>query len=450
MTLSAGVEPTNEMDLRLLPSPGEITVRRNPWVVTLLFGIVLALIVGWFWWRGSPSWGIYGVGVAAILGTKLLLSLLPAHRWAPPPPGVRVAVVIPIFNEDPAILARGLASIDAQSYRPEHVVVVDDGSDDPSAREMAYAWAETRPWVHVIVQENAGKREAMGKAFRFLLGHVDIFLCVDSDTVLERNAIRRGIAPLVADPTIAAATGTVVALNQHVGLLPRLLDLRYVNAFLYERAAYSQLGSVLCVCGSLAFWRAEIIHKRLNEFLGQTFLGQPCSYGDDRHMTNLSLLHGKVVVAEGAVARTAVPERAGHLVRQQIRWGKSFFRESIWALTHFSPARVAWWLSALELVSWVGFTAGLLTTSIIQPLITHEYRGFDYLVWVILAGYLRSVHVFSIRRPDWTRWDQFGAFLLAPVYGIVHVLVLMPLRLYSLITLRQVQWGTRGEVEVSI
>lgn len=415
-----------------------------------LFGCVTGLIVLWFWWRGAPSWGPYGAAVAAILSTKLFLSLLPPRRWPNPPAGVRVAVVVPFFNEDPQILARGLASIDAQSYPPTHVILVDDGSTDPSAYNMAQTWAASRPWCHVIYQTNAGKREAMAQAFRLLTAQVDIFLCVDSDTVLERNAIRRGIAPLVADPRIAAATGTVVALNQDSGLLPRLLDLRYVNAFLYERAAYSRLGSVLCVCGSLAFWRAEIVHKHLDDFLGQTFLGQPCSYGDDRHMTNLSLLHGQVVVAEGAVARTAVPERASHLVRQQIRWGKSFFRESLWTLSHFGPGRICWWLSALELVSWAGFTVGLLATNVVTPLITHDYRGLDYVVWVFLAGYLRSVHVFSISRPDWSRGQQFGAFLLAPAYGMIHVMVLLPLRLYSLLTLRQTGWGTRTQVEVSI
>src|SRR3954451_25409527 len=168
---------------------------------------------------------------------------------------------------------------------------------------MAEWWAAQRPEAKVLYQENAGKREAMGQAFRALAPDVDVFVCVDSDTVLEPNAIEEGLAAF-SDPDVAAVTGTVVALNQDQGLLPRLLDLRYVNAFLYERAAYSRLGAVLCVCGSLAVSRADIVAKHLQDCLGQTFLGHPASYGDDRHLTNLSLLHGKVVLAHRAVART--------------------------------------------------------------------------------------------------------------------------------------------------
>lgn len=166
-----------------------------------------------------------------------------------------------------------LASIDAQTHRPTYVRIIDDGSSDRAAFEAARRWAASRDGAEALWQPNRGKREAMGQAFRELRGKVDVFVCADSDTVLEPSAIAEGLAPF-SDPRTAAVTGTVVALNQDKGLLPRLLDLRYVNAFLYERAAYSRLGSVLCMCGSLAFWRADIIEQRLGEFLGQRFLGE--------------------------------------------------------------------------------------------------------------------------------------------------------------------------------
>ena len=426
-----------------------VTVERNPYLVTSLFVVLAGIAVAWFWWRGVPSWSIYGGAVGVLLFAKLVASLAPPRKWEAAETTTPVAVVVPIFNEDPVILARCLDSIDAQTHRPAHVWVVDDGSTDMRAYEHALAWAATRPWVEVIHQANAGKRHAMANAFRALDRVVAVFVCVDSDTVLEPDAISAGLAPFT-DPRTAAVTGTVVALNQDSGLLPSLLDLRYVNAFLYERAAYSQVGSVLCVCGSLAFWRADIIHQHLDDFLGQTFLGEEATYGDDRHLTNLSLLHGRVVLAHGAVARTAVPERTGHFLRQQVRWGRSFFREALWSLTHLSPKRAAWWISAVEAVSWAGFTVGLLTTAFVLPAMTGEVHVVDYLVWIVLAGYARSVHVFSIKRERWSRWSQAGAFALAPAYGIVHVLLLLPLRLWSLATLRSTSWGTRAAgVEVA-
>jgi hyaluronan synthase len=427
----------------------EVTVRPNALLVLSLFSAIAGLAGWWMVSRGIPGISLYGVVVALLLVGKLLLSLVPAPKWRPAPPGWRVCVVVPIYNEDPDILARNLASIDAQTYAPTDVWVIDDGSSDPSARIMAEWWAAQRPEATVVYQENAGKREAMGQAFRALASEVDVFVCVDSDTVLEPNAIEEGLAAFT-DPDVAAVTGVVVALNQDRGLLPRLLDLRYVNAFLYERASYSRLGAVLCVCGSAAFWRGDIIERHVEDFLGQTFLGQPASYGDDRHLTNLSLQHGKVVLARKAVARTAVPERGGHFIRQQIRWGKSFFRESLWTLTHLSPRRVAWWLAALESVSWAGFSIGLMTTTFVLPAVTGQIHLIDYMVWCFIAGYARSVHVFSIRRAGWSRWEQALSFLMSPLYGMVHVLILLPLRVWSLLTLRSTSWGTRTGVEVAM
>src|SRR5690606_17346287 len=167
-------------------------------------------------------------------------------------------------------------------------------------------------------------------------GQVDVFVCVDSDTILEPTAIEEGLAPF-SDPRTTASTGVVVVANHEKNLLTRLVDVRYINAFVGERAAYSRFGSVLCVCGSLAFYRADVVLRHLDDFLNQRFLGDIATVGDDRHLTNWCLSEGRVVLAENSIAHTAAPQRWGHYLRQQTRWGRSFFRESLWVLRHRSP-----------------------------------------------------------------------------------------------------------------
>lgn len=390
----------------------------------------------------------YGIAVVTLLAVKLGLSLAPSRRYpAAPPASVRTAVVVPFYNEDPDLLARTLASVDDQTHLPDWVVIVDDGSSSDAAALVAEQWTATRAGTRLIrMPGNVGKREAMAAAFRALDGQVDVWVCVDSDTVLDPHAVREGLRPF-HDPKVMAATGTVVASNPRANLLTRLIDVRYANAFLYERAAYSRLGAVLCVCGSLGLYRASLISEVLDEFTGQTFLGQPQVFGDDRHLTNQALTRGRVVLARGAIAHTAVPERIGHLIRQQVRWGKSFFRESLWALTHLRPRMVGWWLTLIEAATWLVFTTALLAAMVVRPIAGHV-SPLEYVAWCVLAGYARSVHVFSVRRPDQRRRDQLAAFLLAPVYGVLHMLVLLPLRVWSLATLRQRSWGTRAAVEV--
>src|SRR5690606_10156552 len=148
------------------------------------------------------------------------------------------------------------------------------------------------------------------------------------DTVLARDAVEQAMRPF-ADERVQCVTGLVLALNRRRNLLTRLIDMRYVNAFLGERVAYSRLGSVLCACGSLAMYRGPVVRENLADFLNQRFLGAPATAGDDRRLTFCCLMAGKAVIQPRAVAWTAVPERLTHYLRQQVRWTKSFIREGL-------------------------------------------------------------------------------------------------------------------------
>jgi hyaluronan synthase len=397
--------------------------------------------------HGAGRAGAYGLAVFLLLGAKLGASLRHRPIVATRPPALSVAVVVPFYNEDPAILVRAVRSIASQTYRPQHIIVIDDGSPHPAARN-AVAGLDIEGLSLVVQPTNRGKREALAVGFR-MAPHVDAYLGVDSDTVLEPNALEEVLKPF-ADPQVTCVTGLVMASNHDRNLLTRLIDLRYANAFLYERAAYSRLGSVLCACGSLALYRASVVHTYLDDFLGQTFLGQPAVFGDDRRMTNYALLEGKAVLQQSAVAWTAVPERLGHFVRQQVRWNKSFWRESLWVIRHMGFGKPALWLSLLELTSWITFTIMLVAALVVAPATAGKTAVVIYLGYLCLLAYGRSVRFFDVTRRETTRRRQLGTFALAPVYGILHLGLLLPLRFYSLLTLRSGSWGTRQQVEVSV
>jgi hyaluronan synthase len=408
-------------------------------------------------WSGRHGVSWYGAAVFAVLTVKLLASL--RHRPSVVAPAEqaeldreRVTVVVPVFNEDRLMLLRCLDSIARQTRRPYAVVVVDDGSTHGACQAEAEGW---RRWFArlgvqfdvIAFETNRGKREALAAGFRRFAA--TLYLCVDSDTLLAPTAIAEAVKPF-ADPRVTGVTGLVLASNHRRNVLTRLIDLRYANAFLYERAAYSKLGSVLCACGSLSVYRALVVDKYLPDFLGQTFLGRPAVFGDDRRLTNYALSEGRVVLQESAVAWTAVPERLSHYIRQQVRWNKSFFRESVWVTSHLSPRRPAFWLTLVELTSWLVFTWALLTAVIVQPVKTGQVMFGMYVVYLVLLGYARSVRYFEVTHADTGPAERFGVFLLAPLYGVMHLLMLLPLRLYSLATLRVGRWGTRQAVEVTM
>ena len=325
--------------------------------------VPLALFLGaWAVLRGASA---YGLAAFVLLGTKLLFSLL--HRPVADAAAGRdehvVTIALPVYNEDPELFVNCLRSLVAQTRRPDKIHVVDDGSTDRAAIEAAapvLAEAERlgiRAEV-TLFRRNRGKREAQGVVFRSS-PEATVFLTVDSDTVLAPDALEEGLKPF-SDERVMCATGLVLALNNERNLLTRAIHLRYVNSFMWERAAYSVLGSVLCACGTLALYRAEVIREHLDDFLSQRFLGKPAVFGDDRRLTNYSLLHGRVLLQPTAVGRTAVPERLRHFVRQQGRWNKSFIRESAGGVQHMPLRSAAFWLTFTEVASWVVFTVTLV------------------------------------------------------------------------------------------
>lgn len=430
-------------------------------VPTLLLGVILlAVVVVHYLLTGDATVSVYGSVVMTLLVAKLGASLanrpvrndLVAREATS---GLTSVLVVPAYNEDPAMLARCLKSITEQTAPPSAVVVVDDGSTTRVAYETATAFtpdmfAAGIDYVVHRTETNLGKRRALAHGFE-LYPTAELVFGVDSDTLLAPEALAMLRLPF-ADPAVTGATGLVLASNKRTNLLTLLIDLRYAAAFLAERAAYSRLGSVLCCCGSLSAYRGWVVRKYLPDFLGQTFMGRPAVFGDDRRLTNYALLQGRVVFQETAVAWTAVPERLGHFVRQQIRWSKSFFRESLWSVRHLPAGRPAMWLSLLEVTTWVVFTAMLTMGMLVQPLRTGVAVLVVYAVYVALLAYARSVRYFQVPTMPGEvhrRGERAAVFALAPVYGLLHLLLVLPLRLYALATLRSGSWGTRQQIEVT-
>ena len=420
-----------------------------------LIGVILA--VDWRY-TGGPAW--YGIAVLSLLTVKLGLSL-GSKPYRPDGAGAaRVAKldivgVVTCFNEKPELLRACLESILAQSRLPRVLVVIDDHSESLACLDLALGMAgrfaaagvEYRP---VRFPEQRGKREGLAYAFR-RYPKADVYVCVDSDTRVDGYGFENLLAPFASRRT-NAVTGLVLASNAGQNLLTRLIDLRYANAFLYERAAYSLLGSVLCCCGSLAAYRGSVVREHLEDFTTQTFLGRRCTYGDDRRLTQYALLKGRCVLQANAVAWTEVPTNIPWFSRQQARWSRSFFRESVWTVGRARVHRPAFWLAAVELGSWMVFTTAIVAALVVLPFRVSDLHGSwtlltAYLLYAMLLSYARSARYVEVTQVVMPPLERVGTYLLAPLYGLLNIGLLIWLRLWALCTLRDNGWGTRQTVE---
>ncbi len=415
--------------------------------------VPLVIVIWIYSWVGFTY---IGAAMMAMLVGKLLLAktFRNSDTANGPVPDLRVCLVVPLHNEDPALAVAAIRSLLAQTRQPDRIHVIDDGSSDGGAAITAVEavlWVESRnvEWMTTRLEVNRGKRHALSVGFR-TDPFADVYACIDSDTILDPEAVAEGIRPM-SDPTVAATTGIVSAINWRHNLLTRLIDLRYVSAFLAERAAYSFFGAVLCCSGALSFYRASVVRANLDDFVAQEFLGETATFGDDRRLTNYALRAGRVVLAERAQAATAVPERLSHFIRQQVRWNKSFIRESTWVLGTFPITHNAFWLTLAEVIAWafVGFL--MMFTMIVLPMAGEFARLVPALLLIPIIAYARNAFYLENSDRNLTVRERLSTLALAPIYGLIHIVLLMPLRIYALATLKTTGWGTRkGGVEVRL
>lgn len=356
------------------------------------------------------------------------------RRLKPRPAGEPlVTVVVPVYNEQLPVVLDCLRAIERQDYPRLEVLVVDDGSANrEDILEILEQFSSDR--FRVLLKHNTGKRHSQHALLERARG--EIVVTVDSDTILDRNAIGRIVEPF-ADPSIGAVTGDVRAKNLSTNLLTRLIGYRYWTAFHQERAAQSLFAVVMCCSGPFSAYRREVLDDVKDDYISQRFLGETCTFGDDRHLTNLFLAAGtKVRFHARARCSTFVPTTLRQYVKQQVRWNKSFYREMLWTL-RFAHRRHIYLGLDLLLQAALPFMLMVALGSVLYQGAAHGPEHLaHYALLLVTIALLRAMYGL-VRTRD-------PGFLLFVAYGFVHVLLLMPVRLYALATLRRTGWGTRG------
>lgn len=241
-----------------------------------------------------------------------------------------VTVIVPAYNEGHLVYDT-LMSLAASQYPEEkmQLLAIDDGSKDDTWQWMQKAKAKLGDRVTIFQQpENKGKRHALYRGFN--LGTGEVFVTVDSDSVVKTDTLRNLVSPFVTNENCGAVAGNVKVLNSGNAILPKMLNVSFALSFEFVRSAESMLGTVMCTPGALSAYRRDAVFNCLEEWINQTFMGQPSDIGEDRAMTNMILKQGfHVLFQRNAHVLTNVPEKYSGLYKMFIRWDRSNVRENI-------------------------------------------------------------------------------------------------------------------------
>ncbi|WP_329026248.1 glycosyltransferase [Streptomyces sp. NBC_00690] len=433
-------------------------VARRPRALVVAAALPLLVVACWAAVRGLEATSLFSGGptasvwlwapVAALLaGQTVLYACERPHRadalGQQALDRLRVAVLMPVYNEDPAYLRAALTALAAQTRRPEAVHLVDDGSD-VDYTEIQDWWTRHahETGVHTSWQRtpNQGKRRAQATALEHA-DQADIIITVDSDAMLAVNALDEVLQPF-ADPRVQGAAGLVVAANHRATWLTRLTDLYFVANQLVDRSALSPLGAVMVAPGSLAAYRAPILRDHLPTYLGEKFLGRPVQFSDDSLLTLFALLKGRVVQQPTAVVFTAMPERTGHHLRQYLRWMRGSTIRSLWRARHLPLTHPAY---LAQLLRW--FLQLLCTGALVWLAAVHLRHGTAPSPWLLTVplaiGYAQALRYLTLRRSDETPAHQAVTWLLTPLALAWGWTVLRAVRWYGTLTCGRTRWGTR-------
>lgn len=350
-----------------------------------------------------------------------------------------LTVIIPAYNEGPMV-GQTIDSVAQANYPHDRleIVVVDDGSSDDTWEHISAA-AQRHPNLVTLVRfpVNCGKRAALEAGFVRARG--EIAVTIDSDSVIEAQTLLALAGPF-RDPKVGAVAGKVVAFNRFNGIIPRMVHVRFVLAFDMLRAVQSTYGTVYCCPGALSAYRLSVVRQVLERWRHQTFLGVPCTFGEDRALTNLILGQGlNTVYQRQAVVQTLVPETYVKLTRMYLRWERSYVREEWRFLTQVLWQR-PWntrWISIIDSFftnmrfPMVYASLGLLVTlGLRDPLsVVRMLAAIGLITTFYMLYYLRSEK----------SWD----FVYGILYAYFSFFTLFWIFPYAVATLRAKSWLTR-------
>ncbi|WP_074408796.1 glycosyltransferase [Aquimarina megaterium] len=350
-------------------------------------------------------------------------------------------VIVPAYNEG-ELVYKTLLSLAESDYPKEklQLISIDDGSQDNTWQWMQKAKEVLGDRVSIYQQpKNKGKRHALYRGFNLATG--EVFITVDSDSIVKKDTLRLMASPFIVNKECGAVAGNVRVLNKEKAVIPRMLNVSFAFSFEFIRSAQSRLGSVLCTPGALSAYRREAVFNCLQDWINQTFMGEVSKIGEDRAMTNMILKQGyKVFFQREAYVYTNTPERYKNLSKMFIRWERSNIRENIamskFAFTNFrKESKIG--TRVLLLNQWLKMIAAYPATLLMLFFICTYPLLF-------LSSTLVSILVFSsIQALFYAKKHTISESFWAYPYSIFYAFTLFWITPYAIATAGRSGWLTR-------
>ena len=421
------------------------------WTATFFLAVIAFIIVlmraeSVIYFKFNRWLYLYSIIAAMFLLTRYLFASFYRPVRIDPNYTPGVSIIIPCFEEEEWI-QRTVHSCINQDYPVDklEVIVVDDCSKDRSAERVEeiiakLKEADTGDHAYRVAERirffrqsaNLGKRDAMARGAREAKHELLVF--VDSDSFLDPFAVRNIVQPF-KDKEMGGVSGRTDVANTYTNALTKMQAVRYSIAFRVMKAAEGYFDAATCLSGPLSCYRRDLVLKYMDAWLNQRFLGQKATFGDDRSMTNFILRHNRTTYQDSAVCMTIVPRSYKVFLRQQMRWKRSWLRESLIA-SRFMWKKEPFMALSFYMGVLVPIAAPVIVLyNLIYVPIMHRVFPTSFIVGMLMMSLLMSMAQLFIRRS--TTWIYALWFCL---YYEAVLLWQMPV---AWVTFWKTTWGTR-------
>lgn len=284
-------------------------------------------------------------------------------------------IVVPVKNEEENI-RNCVQSCLNQTYQNKEIIIINDGSTDKTSDILDSIRKENlhlRNFYILHLSKSVGKKKAIEAASQIAKGEIYAFM--DSDCDMAHDAVETAARIFISDKQLGALTSHGRVRGAHEGnILQKFQDVYTDGSCRAIKGAESSFSSVTCCSGSLSFYKREAIQHFIHEWANDRFLGMDFSFCTDRRMTayvletspmlnalatNANALeidipilqtgHDDIAILKATMdpdtayrrrivgnwnvkysqkirVNVGVPNTLSTLMKQQVRWKKSFIR----------------------------------------------------------------------------------------------------------------------------
>ena len=259
-------------------------------VILLLFNwVVLAYFIG----INGAYFGLLFISYFELLRYSRATRHERWRRILQSPLTLPVSVIAPAYNEEVPIVESVRPLLMLQYPRME-VVVVNDGSSDGTMEVLVQNFGLIRvptqlettleskpikdiyrspdyPNLVVVDKENGGKADALNAGIN--VSRYSLVCAIDADSLIEGGALLRVVRPFLEKPRTTVAVGGIIRVVNGCDIeagriarvrlprsfLPLLQTVEYLRAFLFGRAGWSALRSLLIISGAFGVFKKETV-----------------------------------------------------------------------------------------------------------------------------------------------------------------------------------------------